>query len=361
MIKRLSGLAVLGVGVLMTSGCSAEEALRFGWPEGITPEGQEMRNFWTWAVIAALAMGALVWGLIFWTITFHRRKKNGTKEDEFPRQTGYNVPLELAYTAIPFVLIAVMFYFTVVVQTNVEKKEENPAVAVDVTAFQWNWKFGYNSVTINGQQLVNPKTDSKKGEPFADQITKYREEDGKQEAILGAAGGRSAEIRDYLSYDKIETLGSSSEIPILVLPTNTRIQFNLAAADVIHSFWVPEFLFKRDVMPFPEQNHQDPTFQVSKIDREGAFVGRCAEMCGTFHAMMNFELRAVSPETFVSYIKYRQANPTATNAQALKAVCQVPESVVTVPFDTRRVSNGKTPKHLGDTSNTTIAQCTPEV
>lgn len=360
-IKRLSGLAVLGVGVLMTSGCSAEEALRFGWPEGVTPEAHDMRTFWTWSVIAALAMGVLVWGLIFWTITFHRRKKNGTAEDEIPRQTGYNVPLELAYTAIPFVLIAVMFYFTVVVQNSVEKKEENPAVAVDVTAFQWNWKFGYKSVTIDGKQLVNPKTDSKQGVPFQDQIAKYREEDGKQEEILGAAGGRSAEIRDYLSYDKIETLGSSSEIPILVLPTNTRIQFDLAAADVVHSFWVPEFLFKRDVMPFPKQNHQDSSFQISEIDREGAFVGRCAEMCGTFHAMMNFEVRAVSPTTFANYIKYRQAHPEATNAQALKAVCQVPESVTTVPFDTRRVSNGTTPKNLGDANNTTIAQCTPEV
>lgn len=361
MIKRLSGLVVLGIGVLMTSGCSAEEALRFGWPEGITPEGQAMREFWTWAVIAALAMGVIVWGLIFWTITFHRRKKDTKPDEEIPRQTGYNVPLELAYTAIPFVLIAVMFYFTVIVQNKVETKVENPDVVVNVTAFQWNWKFGYNSATIDGQQLVNPKTDSKKGTPFEGQIAKYREEDGKQEKILGAAGGRSAEVRDYLSYDKIETIGDSAEIPILVLPTNTRIQFDLAAADVVHSFWVPEFLFKRDVMPFPEQNHQDPSFQISKIDREGAFVGRCAEMCGTFHAMMNFEIRAVSPQTFTNYIKYRQAHPQATNAQALQAVCQTPESVTTVPFDTRRVSNGTTPKDLGDTSNTTIANCKPEV
>lgn len=352
---------VLGVVVLMTSGCSAEEALRFGWPEGVTPEGQEMRTFWTWSVIAALAMGVLVWGLIFWTITFHRRKKNTAPEDEIPRQTGYNVPLELAYTAIPFVLIAVMFYFTVVVQNNVEKKEENPAVAVNVTGFQWNWKFGYKSVTINGEQLVNPKTDSKLGTPFENQITEYREEEGEKVPVLGAAGGRSNEVRDYLAYDKIETLGTSSEIPILVLPTKTRIQFDLAAADVIHSFWVPEFLFKRDVMPFPKENHQDPSFQISEIDREGAFVGRCAEMCGTFHAMMNFEIRAVSPETFASYIKYRQTNPQATNAQALQAVCQVPDSVTTVPFDTRRATSGDTPKDLGDKKNTKLANCTPEV
>ncbi|WP_235831290.1 cytochrome c oxidase subunit II [Gordonia zhaorongruii] len=358
-IKRLSGLAVLGVVVLMTSGCSAEEALRFGWPEGITPEGKSMAEFWTWSVIAALAMGVLVWGLIFWTITFHRAKKSETEDEVIPRQTGYNVPLELAYTAIPFVLIAVMFYFTVGVQNEVENKEDNPAIAVDVTAFQWNWKFGYNSVNIDGRQLVNPQTDSRKGEAFELQIPKYRDHEGEREAIKGAAGGRSAEERKYLAFDKIETVGTSAEVPVLVLPTDTRIQFNLAAADVVHSFWVPEFLFKRDVMPFPEQNHQDPTFQVSSIDREGAFVGRCAEMCGTFHAMMNFEIRAVSPADFAKYIEFRNSNPDATNAQALQAICEVPQSVTTVPFDTRRVSNGTTPEKIGDADNTKQAQCTP--
>lgn len=357
-IKTLSALAVLGVVVLMTSGCSADEALRFGWPEGVTPEAHDMRQFWTWSVIAALAMGVLVWGLIFWTITFHRAKADGSDDDMIPRQTGYNVPLELAYTAIPFVLIAVMFYFTVIVQNKVEDKQENPAVVVDVTAFQWNWKFGYNSVNLDGRQLVDP-ADSRKGDPFELQIPQYREHEGEKEEIHGAAGGRSAEERKYLTYDKIETLGTSSTIPVLVLPTDTRIQFDLAAADVVHSFWVPEFLFKRDVMPFPEQNHQDPSFQISSIDREGAFVGRCAEMCGTFHAMMNFEVRAVSPADFAKYIEYRDANPKASNAEALEAICQEPESVTTVPFDTRRVSNDKLPSDIGDASNTKLAQCKP--
>ncbi|GEE03384.1 cytochrome c oxidase subunit II [Gordonia spumicola] len=358
MIKRLSALAVLGVVVLMTSGCSAEEAMRFGWPEGVTSEAKDMGEFWTWSVIAALAMGVLVWALIFWTITFHRAKAVDSEDQEIPRQTAYNVPLELAYTAIPFVLIAVMFYFTVIVQNKVETKEDNPAVVVDVTAFQWNWKFGYNSVNVGGKQLVDAK-DSTKGTAFDLQIPKFREHDGEQVEIKGAAGGRSNEERKYLSFDKIETLGSSSEIPILVLPTNTRIQFDLAAADVVHSFWVPEFLFKRDVMPFPEQNHTDSSFQISGIDREGAFVGRCAEMCGTYHAMMNFEVRAVSPQVFAQYINYRNANPDASNSDALQAVCQQPRSVTTVPFDTRRVSNGTTPDNLGDANNTALAGCTP--
>ena len=80
---------------------------------------------------------------------------------------------------------------------------------------------------------------------------------------------------------------------MLVLPTGKRIEFQLASADVIHAFWVPEFLFKRDVMPHPEANNSVNVFQVDEITKTGAFVGHCAEMCGTYHSMMNFEVRVV--------------------------------------------------------------------
>lgn len=346
--------------------------MRFGWPAGITPESQDLLHLWQWACIAALAMGVLVWGLIFWTITFHRRKGNKDplaevdQDKEFPRQTAYNVPLELVYTAVPFVLIAILFFFTVTVQTNVQKKAD-PDVIVDVTAFQWNWKFGYNTVKgENGTMLVSGE-DSRKGspeqvtDPFDLQSPEYFEHKGKREVLPGPAGGRDQQIRNYLTFDPIETLGSSSEIPILVLPVGKRIQFDLASADVVHSFWVPEFLFKLDVMPFPEQNHQDPIFQISSIDRPGAFVGRCAEMCGTYHSMMNFEVRAVESDVFEQYINFRKANPEATNAEALAAVCQQPKSVVTAPFNTRRVSTTDVPDSLGDANNTALPNCTPKV
>lgn len=340
--------------------------MRFGWPAGITPESHDLLALWQWACIAALIVGIGVWGLIFWTITFHRRKGNNkanpegwTEDDEFPRQTGYNVPLELVYTAVPFIMIAVLFYFTVTVQNRVEAKEENPAIAIDVTGFQWNWKFGYNSVRLqDGTQLIS-SSEAKKGSPYDLEVPKYYEHDGEEKVLPGPAGGRRADVRDYLVFDKIETLGTSTEIPILVLPTKTRVQFNLASADVVHSFWVPEFLFKRDVMPFPKQNHQDPAFQVSEIEREGAFVGRCAEMCGTYHAMMNFEVRAVSPEVFEQYIRYRTQHPEKTNAESLAAVCQQPQSVVTVPFESRRVATTDVPATLGDANNTAIPNCTP--
>ncbi|MEE4023219.1 cytochrome c oxidase subunit II [Gordonia sp. PKS22-38] len=350
-MKQVGALVALGIGALLLSGCDARTVMNFGWPSGVTPEAQKMGDLWTWSVIAALLMGILVWALIFWSITFHRHKEG---KDEFPRQTAYNVPLELSYTAIPFVIIAVLFYFTVVVQNDVESKTDDPQVVVDVTAFQWNWKFGYREAVLgDGTQYDGFEG---VGSPFDVQAQREASEHGEELPL--PAGGRDDDIRNYLNFNQIETVGSSSEIPVLVLPTGKRIEFQIAATDVIHSFWVPEFLFKRDVMPFPEQNHSDPVFQISSIDREGAFVGRCAEMCGTFHSMMNFEVRAVTPEKFDSYIRYREDNPEATNAQALEAICEVPESVTTVPFETRRATSGDTPTDLGDASNTSLQGCT---
>lgn len=148
--------------------------------------------------------------------------------------------------------------------------------------------------------------------------------------------GASAGDLSYLNFNEIETLGTTEEIPVLVLPTGTPIEFRLASSDVSHAFWVPEFLFKRDAYAHPEANQQERSFQIEQIDREGAFVGRCAEMCGTYHAMMNFEVRAVSQDDFRDYLEFRLNNPEATNAEALQSIGQEPYATSTRPFNSER-------------------------
>lgn len=299
-MAKFGKVAVLvGVVVVTVTGCSVEEVLRFGWPTGVTPQAEEMRNIWTGAVIAALAVGVLVWGLIFWSVAFHRKKKG---EDDLPRQFQYNVPLELLAVAIPSVMVCVLFFFTATTEYRVLAKETDPDVTVDVVAFQWNWEF----------QHKDNKT------PDGESVT---------------------------------TIGSSTEIPILVLPTERKIQFNLLSTDVIHSFWVVDFLFKRDVMPRPEKNNQEMTFTISQIDREGSFVGRCAELCGTYHAVMNFEVRALSPDKYDQYMALRtKVNPGTgdpyTAAQALTEMncgelCS-PTATTTKPFNTDRTARTAT-------------------
>ncbi|MBA3294035.1 MAG: cytochrome c oxidase subunit II [Geodermatophilaceae bacterium] len=260
------------------TGCSTEEFLRFGWPEGITDEAVRMRELWTGSVIAALVVGVIVWGLIFWTVAFHRKKN-----DEIPRQFKENLPLEIIYTVIPVILVLVLFYYTVVVQNVVTDKSAEPDVTVAVNAFKWNWEFEY------------------------------------------------ADTSDE-SGDVVSTVGSSTEVPILVLPVDQVIRFEVYSTDVIHSFWVPEFLFKLDVIPGNE-NGRDNVFQVT-VREEGSYVGRCAELCGSYHAYMNFEVRGVSQEDYESYVDARESG--MTTAEALEDIGQDPESSTTRPMDTDR-------------------------
>jgi cytochrome c oxidase subunit 2 len=333
--RKAALVVVLGATALLLSGCSWTDVLGLGWPKGITPEAHTNRDLWIGSMIAALVVGVIVMVLIFWVSAFHRKKASDT---ELPRQFGYNMPLELVLTVIPFLIISVLFYFTVVVQEKILAEEDNPEVVIDVTAFQWNWKFGYNKVNFadgtiryDGADQARPAAvASRPGGEGAGAVGEP--ETAKTEH--GAIAGQNPEDRSYLAFDKIETLGTSNEIPILVLPSEKRVEFRIASADVAHAFWVPEFLFKRDVYPNPEQNNSDNIFQISKITETGAFVGRCAELCGTYHAMMNFEVRVVPPNDFKAYLNERQAGKT--NAQALMAINQPPTAVTTKPFDTRR-------------------------
>ncbi|MCU1669926.1 MAG: cytochrome c oxidase, subunit [Blastococcus sp.] len=258
--SRLARLAALGLlGVVTLTGCDLNNTFwRFGWPEGITDQSQDMRRLWTGSVIAALIVGFLVWGLILYSVVRHRKRG-----DELPKQTAYNLPLEIVYTIAPFIIIAVLFFFTVVVQDKVLKRSPNPDETIAVNAFKWNWQFVY------------PKTSGPGGQP-------------------------------------VDTVGTSEEIPILVLPTNRTIRFELASADVIHSFWVPEFLFKLDVIPGNE-NGRNNVFDVT-VRKTGAYVGRCAELCGTYHAYMNFEVRSVSPADYDAYLAARESGLSTYDA-----------------------------------------------
>jgi cytochrome c oxidase subunit II len=327
-LRPVALAATLGVLAVTLSGCSWEDVLGLGWPKGITPQAHYNRELWLGAVIASLVVGVIVWGLIFWASAFHRKKATDT---ELPRQFGYNMPLELVLTVTPFLIISVLFYFTVVVQEKMLHVDKDPEVVVDVTAFQWNWKFGYQRVNFKDGTLTYDGADQARKNAM---VSKPEGKDAHGEELVGPIRGLNTSDRTYLNYDKVEILGTSDQIPVLVLPTGKRIQFRLASADVVHTFWVPEFLFKRDVIPNAEANNSVNVFQVDDISKPGAFVGHCAEFCGTYHSMMNFEVRVVPPNDFKAYLQQRIDGKS--NAQALQAIGQAPLAVSTHPFDTRR-------------------------
>ena len=300
-VRRISLAALLVLVSVLVSGCSVADLPSYGWPEGITPQAERMREFWSASFSFALLVGAGVWGLMFWAFIVYRKRKNGPL---YPKQTKENLPLELIYTAVPFLMVGVLFYFTVTTEDFVLETDPNPNVTVEVTAFKWNWDFGYKGTSVPG-------------------------------------GG------------EVHTIGSSEEVPILILPVSQVIQYELRSKDVIHSFWTIDFLFKRDVFPYPEQNQTNNVFQ-NTIDTTGAFVGRCAELCGTYHSAMNFEVRAVPQGIYDAYIGLRQENNPVTgqpytSADALRKVgtddpscgelC-APLATTTYPLNTDRTAQG---------------------
>jgi cytochrome c oxidase subunit II len=277
----IAGIVAVGLAALL-SGCSVDETFRsFGWPKGITPQASRMYEMWIGSAIAALVVGVFVWGLIFWCIV--RYRKRGA---ELPAQTRFNMPLEFLYTVVPFLIISVLFYYTAVVQTYIEKRTPNPDLTVEVVAFKWNWQFRYLEVRDGAGQRTEPRGPD--GQP-------------------------------------VTTSGASDYIPVLVLPVGKRIRFTQHSEDVVHSFWVPELLFKRDVFPGNVRNE----FEVT-VDRAGAYVGRCAELCGAYHSMMNFEVRAVNAGDFDRYLRLRAEG--RSTPEALSAIGQDAYAVTTSPF-----------------------------
>jgi cytochrome c oxidase subunit 2 len=284
--RRLSAGRAVGLGavavtaLVLLSGCSVDDAFYLGWPKGgITDQSKRMYDLWIGSVVAALVVGVFVWGLIFWCIIRYRKRG-----DELPAQTRYNMPIEILYSVLPFLIISVLFYYTAIVQTDVDKIRPNPDVTVHVVASKWNWEFEY------------PDQKDASGQP-------------------------------------IRTIGASDYVPVLVVPTHKRIRFLEDSQDVIHSFWVPELLFKRDVFPGGVQNK----FEVT-IEKEGAYVGRCAELCGTYHSMMNFELRAVpfdEYQKFVDLKKQGMSTPDALVAAGEKDGL----ATKTHPFNTSRTAS----------------------
>ncbi len=246
--RALRSAGVLALLALSATACSGS---RLGMPEPISVQGERMLKLWQGSWIAAFAVGAVVWGLIIWAVLFHRKRS-----DDLPPQVRYNMPIEILYTAVPFVIIAVLFYFTARDENFVEKTTKNPQVVVDVTAFQWSWQFDY----------------------------KEKDATGKERTVASVVG------------QPVAPNGPAPAKPVMTIPSGETVRVRLHSNDVIHSFWVPALIYKKDVMPGYDNEFE---FTANKL---GTYEGRCAELCGVDHSRMLFQLRVVTPEAYAKYI-----------------------------------------------------------
>ena len=205
-------------------------------PDSVTEQGEAVHNLYLLFLYIAAVVYVVVAALVIWSVVRYRRR-----DDELPTQTHGNNRLELTWTLIPTVIVLVLFAFTLRAQDRVLDQSGQADVNVTVTAFQWSWRFTYE--------------------------------------------GTGAEV-----------LGTPEHIPEMVLPVGQRVRVKLVSADVVHSFYVPQSLFKRQAIP-GVTNEFDLTF-----DKTGLFHGQCTQFCGLQHTDMVFRVRVVSQNQYQSWL-----------------------------------------------------------
>jgi cytochrome c oxidase subunit 2 len=238
---RVRRAALVGIGaaavMLTASACTANEAFFLDLPEPATEEGSIIQSLWNGSWIAAWIVGAITWGLMLWAAIAYRRRH----KDDTPEQTKYNLPIEILYTILPLIMVLGLFYFTARDQSELLALSDDQDQTVNVVGFRWNW--GFNYIDQDAYAIGTP------------------------------------------------------DIPAeLVLPVGEKVRFTLTSPDVIHSFWVPAFLFKMDVIPGKTNQ-----FELTP-NKVGVFAGKCAELCGVDHARMLFNVRVVERAEFDAYI-----------------------------------------------------------
>jgi cytochrome c oxidase subunit II len=256
-------LAVIGLVALVATGCTAEQQRGF-LPGDSANEVTDMtgmiKDMWVGSWIAALVIGLIVWGLVIWCSIVYRRRRSDTG---YPVQLRYHVPLELTFTLIPILMVGVLFFFTQRDLAVLEDATQPADVEINVVGKQWSWDFNYTSEDVHEQAGVQSL---KTGEP-----------------------------------------GAEEYLPTLYLPVDQTVRFTLDSRDVVHSFWITDFLYKKDMYP-----GHSTTFTVTPT-AEGTYNGKCAELCGEYHSDMLFNVEVVSQEEFDAHMQdLRDAGQTGT-------------------------------------------------
>jgi cytochrome c oxidase subunit 2 len=229
---------VLIAGSLLLAGC---ELPSFGAPDPASREGSDVLSLWKGFFVAAMAVGALVLGLIAYVAIRFRRRN-----DDLPSQKGEHIPLEILYTITPIVVVAILFGFSVAAEQRITSTVDHPPLTVNVTGFQWGWKFEYP---------------------------------GEKVTVLGTG---------------------EREPPELSLPVGQTVRLVLQTTDVNHSFWVPRFLNKRDLIQGVDNVIDITPSEVGRYD------GRCAEYCGLDHWRMDFIVNVMSKADFDNWVRLHQ-------------------------------------------------------
>ena len=244
--RWIAAVVVLGA-VLVLAGCrgpdNGQNSLK---PDG--PAAEKIDNLFVPVFFIAVGVAVLVLAGVVWVAVRYRQRPG---KNENPKQIHGSTPLEISWTVVPALILAVVAFFTIRTIFDLAEKPSGDVVDVTVVGKQWWWQFNYPD-------------------------------------------------------EKVVTANE------LVIPTDTKVRVKLTACDdslpgecnVIHSFWVPEPAGKVDVVPGRENK------TTIEADRADTYLGQCAEYCGLSHANMRFRVVAVAPDEFETWIKDQQRGPT---------------------------------------------------
>ncbi|HLS04883.1 MAG TPA: cytochrome c oxidase subunit II [Wenzhouxiangella sp.] len=266
--ELIVALAVMAVVIVVTWGIFA---VGDNMPRGVTDYSETVYNLHNTVMGITVVIGVLVYTAMFTSIVIHRKSK-GYKPAKFTHST----PVEIVWTAIPFLILVLM----AIPATRVLIDMENTGDAemnIKITGYQWLWHYDY----------------------LDDDIEFY--------SILDRESNRARQINSGIDVRTVDNYLLSTDNH-MVVPTNTKIRLLLTAGDVIHSWWVPELGWKRDAIPGMVNEAW------TEINEEGIYRGQCAELCGKDHGFMPIVVEAVSPEDYRKWVEEQKAKKTASTA-----------------------------------------------
>ena len=232
-------------------------------PIAVTSEGAEIRNLYTAIFLIAVVIFLVVEGLIIWTVIRYRRKPGDTA---LPPQTHGNNIAELVWTVVPTIIVIFMFIVSWQTLNAVDVSSPSAQTKIRAVAGQFQWTFEY----------------------------------------LDQAGDKAV----YTEFQPLTANGGGMYVPA---GRTVQLQLFVSPKDVIHAFYVPQFLFKRDVVPGRTTAFD---FTVNEADAGQTFRGQCAELCGTLHSTMLFDVKAVTAAEFDTWLAGKVATANATPAPA---------------------------------------------
>ncbi len=237
--------------------------------EGVSPVSHDIFELHMTLFWICVGIGIIVFGVMLYSIINHR-KSLGVKPAEFHE----HLSLEIFWSIIPFVILAVMAVPATKVLINMSNTE-NEDLTIKITGYQWKWHYEYLEDGVSFYSNLST--------PY-DQMFKNAPKD-----------------EHYLR---------EVDHPLIV-PIHKKIRFLVTSNDVIHSWWVPDLGVKRDAVPgFINEAW-------ARVEKPGIYYGQCAELCGMNHAYMPIVVVATTEDQYKDWVAEQKGGKKGGAAEDL--------------------------------------------